>query len=586
MNRQSRALLFILIVAGVLGIGYYLRTAVAPPAAPLALDEGPAAPAVRGGTLVASLRAEPRSFNRLTSRDYATEIVAMLTQGRLVRVNRATEEVEPWLAESWTVSPDGLTYTLTLREGVRWSDGAPFTSDDVVFTLAAVDDPRNASVLATSMRIDGAPLAVTAPDPRTVVVTFPTPFGPGIRLLDNLTIAPRHLLGDAAAAGTLAEAWTASTPPGEMAGLGPFMLVRYEPGQRLVFDRNPRYWRTDGRGEALPYLDRLVLDIVPDQNAELLRLESGQIDMVQQHLRPEDLSAARTLATAGRLRLLELGVGLDPDAFFFNLRPAKWASDPRAAWMPRAEFRHAISHAVDREAFANTVFLGAAVPVHGPITPGNKTWFSPNVPRYGYDQARARALLEGLGLTLNAATGFAEDAAGTRARFSVLTYSGNTQLMRGAEVLREDLRAIGVEMDIVPLEPNALIQRMLSGDFDAIYFNYFATDTDPAMSKDFWLSSGSAHVWHIGQATPATDWERTIDDLMTRQAASLDHEERVRLFNDVQRIFAEQLPVIYFAAPRLFIGVSSRVTHYTAGPIRPQLLWSPDSLAVAPAATP
>ncbi|MFP5379720.1 MAG: hypothetical protein ACLGHP_08235, partial [Vicinamibacteria bacterium] len=119
---------------------------------------------------------------------------------------------------------------------------------------------------------------------------------------------------------------------------------------------------------------------------------------------------------------------------------------------------------------------------------------------------------------------------------------------------------------------------------DAIYFNYVATATDPAMNKDFWLSSGTAHIWHIGQATPATAWEREIDELMARQATSLDHDERVRLFNEVQRIFAEQLPVLYFVTPRLFIGVSSRVTHYTAGPIRPQLLWSPDTLAVAPAA--
>lgn len=584
MNRQSRALLFILVVAGVFGIGYYLRSALAPPT-PAPVLEQVTGRAEQGGTLVASLRSEPRSFNRLTSRDYATDLFAMLTQGRLVRVNRATEEVEPWLAESWETSPDGLTYTLRLREGLRWSDGTPFTSDDVLFTFEAMYDPRNASVLNSSMRVDGRPLAVTAPDAHTVVVTYPAPFGPGIRLLDNLTIAPRHLLGEAAAAGTLGQAWTAATPAGELAGMGPFMLSRYEPGQRLVFDKNPRYWRRDDSGGPLPYLDRLVLDIVPDQNAELLRLESGQIDMLQQHLRPEDLSSVRRLAQDGRLQLLDLGVGLDPDAFFFNLRPAKWASDPRGAWMPRAEFRQAISHAVDRESFANSVFLGAAVPVHGPITPGNRTWFSPNVPRYGYDPARARQLLEGLGLVPGGGEGWMADAAGTRARFSVLTYRGNTQLERGAEILREDLRAIGVEMDIVPLEVNALIQRMLAGEFDAIYFSLSATDTDPAMNKDFWLSSGSAHIWHIGQASPATEWEREIDQLMTRQAASLDHDERVRLFEEVQRIFAGQLPVIYFVTPRLFIGVSSRVSHYTAGPIRPQLLWSPDTLAVRGAAT-
>jgi peptide/nickel transport system substrate-binding protein len=582
VNRQSRALTFFLIVAGLLGIGYYLRSALTPPvSAPLVIAEDPP---VRGGTLVASLRSEPRSFNRLTSRDYSTALYATLTQGPLVRVNRATEQVEPWLAESWTLDPDGRTYTLTLREGLRWSDGTPFTADDALFTFEAMYDPRTASVLASSVRVDGQPLAVAAPDARTVVVTYPAPFGPGIRLLDNVVILPRHLLGDAAKAGTLASMWGAATPPGELAGMGPFMLTRYDPGQRLVFDRNPRYWRTDDRGEALPYLDRLVIDIVPDQNAELLRLESGQIDMLQEHLRPDDLAAAREAARQGRLRLIEIGVALDPSAFFFNLRPGKWSSDARGGWMPRAEFRQAISHAVDREEFADTVYLGAAVPVHGPITPGNRTWFSPNVPRYGYAPDRARALLEGLGLTPGEG-GWLHDARGTRARFSLLTWRGVTQLERGAEILREDLRRVGIEMDVVPLEQNALIQRMLSGDFDAIYFNYVATDTDPAMNKDFWLSSGSAHIWHLGQTTPATAWEREIDELMARMAASLDQDERVRLFADVQRVFAEHLPVLYFVTPRLFIGMSSRVTHYTPAPIRPQLLWSPDTLAVRPAPT-
>lgn len=580
MNRQSRALLFILVVGGIVGTGTYLRWQLGTPAGPPPLAAPETSPA-RGGTLVVSLRSEPRSFNRLTSRDYPTEVYALLTQGRLVRVNRATQEVEPWLAESWTASPDGQTYTLTLREGLRWSDGAPFTAADVLFSFEAVYDPRSRSVLDSSLRVNGAPLRAAALDGRTVAITYPAPFGPGIRLLDNLTILPRHRLAEALASGTFAQAWSAATPPAELAGTGPFALAQYEAGRRMVFERNPHYWRRDSRGEPLPYLDRIVLDIVPDQNTELLRLQAGEIDMLQEHLRPDALASARTLAQQGRLRLIELGVGLDPDALVFNLRPAKWAVDPRGAWLSRVEFRRAVSHAVDREEFANTVFLGAAVPVHGPITPGNRTWFSPNVPRYGYDPDRARALLAGLGLRPRA-DGVLEDARGTPARFSVLTYRGVTQLERGAEVLRADLRGVGLEVDVVPLEQNALIQRLLAGEFDAIYFNYIATDTDPAMNKDFWLSSGSAHMWHLGQTAPATEWERAIDELMMRQASTLDQGERIRLFDEVQRIFAEHLPVIYFVAPRLYMGISARVTHVAPAPIRPQLLWSPDTIAVAP----
>ena len=239
---------------------------------------------------------------------------------------------------------------------------------------------------------------------------------------------------------------------------------------------------------------------------------------------------------------------------------------------------------MDREAYANTVFLGAAVPVHGPVTPGNKDWFWPDIPRYRFDRAAAQGLLEGLGLANRDADAFLEDAAGHEARFTLLTYRGNTALERGAQVLKESFEPIGVAIDIVALEPGALVERMLKGQFDAIFFSLLSTDTDPAMQRDFWLSSGSAHVWNIGQKTPATDWERRIDELMTRQAAAVDPKERTMLFREVQRIFSEQLPVLYFAAPRLYVGVNRRVRNVTPAITRPQLLWSVDTMAVAPPA--
>jgi peptide/nickel transport system substrate-binding protein len=535
---------------------------------------------VRGGTLVASLRSEPRSFNRLVSRDFATEAVSLLTQARLVRVNRATNELEPWLAESWTSSADGLVHSLTLRDGLRWSDGTPFTSDDVTFTFGAIANPDVKSVLAASVKIDGQPLQVEAPDARTVVVTFPRPFGPGVRLLDNVVILPKHRLATAVESGTMAAAWGVTTPPNEMAGMGPFVVASYEPGQRVTLARNPHYWRKDADGQPLPYLDGFVFEIVPDQNAELIGLQSGRLDMTQQQLRAEDYATARELERSGVLRVQEVGVGLDPDVFFLNLRPSVWAKDPRGRWMFTDAFRQAISHAVDREAYANTVFLGAAVPVHGPVTPGNGSWFWPDLPRYAFDRAKAAELLAGLGLANRDEDAFLEDSQGTEARFTVIIFKGNTALERGAQVLKESLEAVGVALDIVPLEQGALIERMLAGAFDAIFFNYATTDLDPAMQRDFWLSSGSAHIWNISQSTPATAWEREIDDLMSRQAASVDLAERVRLFRDVQRVFSEHLPALYFAAPRVYVAVSTRLQHGPPGVSRPQLLWGADTLSV------
>ncbi len=550
------------------------------PAAPGRLEQNAQLSIPHGGTLVASLRTEPRSFNRLVSRDIATEIVTLLTQARLVRVNRATQQVEPWLAEAWTASADGLVFTLTLRDGLQWSDGTPFTSADVAFTFKAVFDPTTKSVLASGLEVDGKPLTVTTPDARTVVVTYPHAFGPGIRLLDNLVILPKHKLEASAANGTLSGMWTPTTPPADIVGMGPFVLVRYEPGQRLTFARNPHYWRRDAAGVALPYLDGLVLEIVPGADAELLRLQSGQIDMTQQHLRAEDVATARDLERKGLVTVQEAGVSLDPDVFFFNLRPAAWAKDPRRSWLLTDAFRQAISHAVDREGYANTVFLGAAVPVHGPITPGNKEWFWPDLPRYRFDQAKARELLAGLGLSNRDADPWLEDAAGAEARFTLLAFKS---LERSARVLKESLEAVGVAVDVVALEPGALVERMLAGNFETIFFNYVSSDTDPAMQSDFWLSSGSGHIWNLSQTTPATPWEGQIDDLMTRQAAAVDPAERVRLFRDVQRVFSEHLPALYFAAPRVYLAVNPRVRNTSAGVNRPQLLWSADTLAVVPA---
>lgn len=535
----------------------------------------------RGGVLTGSLRAEPRSFNRLVSRDYATLLTSILTQARLVRVNLATHELEPWLAERWSSSADGLIHTLTLRDGLRWSDGVPFSSADVAFTFAVVFDPAVKSVLASSLEVDGDPLTVTTPDARTVVVTFPHPFGPGIRLLDNLTILPKHKLASALAGGTMASAWDAATSPDELAGMGPFMLTKYEPGQRLTFARNPHYWRTDERGIGLPYLDGLVIEIVPDQNTELIGLQSGRLDLTQQHLRADDYGAARELERAGKLRLQEVGVSPDPDVFFFNLRPAAWAKDPRRPWMFTDAFRQALNHAVDREAYANTVFLGAAVPVHGPVSPGNKAWFWPDLPRYAFDREKATALLAGLGLANRDADAFLEDEAGNEARFTLIHYKGSSSIERGAQVLKESFERIGVAVDLAPMEPGALIERMLAGNFEAIFFNYVTTDPDPAMQRDFWLSSGSAHIWNLSQKTPATDWEREMDALVNRQAAAIDPDERVQLFREIQRVFSQHLPAMYFAAPRLFVAVGPRVRNETPGVTRPQLLWSADTLAVA-----
>ena len=573
MTGQPR--IVVLLLAGVLATASCSREK-APGAAPATAS----ASIPRGGRLVASMRTEPRTFNRLMARDTSTDLVSTLTQAKLVRINRATQAVEPWLAEGWTRSDDGLRYTVKLCQNVTYSDGHPFTADDVVFSFDAVYDERTGSVLADSLQTGGKKLQVVATDAHTVVITFAAPFAPGLRILDNLPILPRHVLEAALKAGTFGTAWNLSTPPADIVGLGPFVLASYAPGERLVFNRNPHYFRTDTSGAALPYLDGVTVEIVPDQTAELLRLEAGQIDVMTSEIVPEAYAPMKRAADAGRVQLLDLGVAYVADSFWFNLKPGAFGSDPRAAWLQKDELRRAISMAVDRKVFADTVFFGAGVPVYGPETEANKEWYWAGEPKTPFDPEGAKKILASIGLVDRNGDGVLDDEAKRPARFTLLTQKGRPALERGSAVIRDALKAIGLQVDVVALDGNALIQRLLSAKYDAIYFNPDMTDTDPAITPDFWFSSGTAHFWNMAEPTPATDWERRIDALMTRQIASPDLAERKRLFIEVQQIFAEHLPVVYFVAPRVYVAASSRVVNLTPAVAKPQLLWAADTLAV------
>jgi peptide/nickel transport system substrate-binding protein len=538
---------------------------------------GDSAPA-RGGALVASIRSEPPTYSRHVGNSTATEVVSLLTQARLARVNRVTDELEPWLAEGWILAADGVTYTVTLRDAIKFSDGQPLSADDVLFSFRAAYEAKVGSPLASALMVNGKPLQVSKVDAKTLVVRLPEPFAPGLRLLDALPILPKHKLEPALDAGTFKDAWSPSRPLSDMTGLGPFILTEHVAGQRLVFARNPNYFRRDAAGIQLPYLDTLTLVVVPSQNTEALRLEASEIDlMANGDIRPQDHAAFKRLTDQGRLKMMDVSVGLDPDFLSFNLRPAR-ATQRRAPWIFRKEFRQAISCGVDRQAIVNTVYLGAAVPIYGPVTPGNRRWHSATAPSCPVDREKARQLLGTAGLTDRNGDGLVEDAAGQPARFSVITQAGHLR-ERVSSVLQEQLRQIGVALDIVALDPGGIFQRWQAGDYDAIYFALQASSTDPALNPDFWLSSGPYHFWNPGQATPATPWERRIDELMRQQATMQDLASRQRAFAEVQQILGDELPSIYFVAPRVTLATTHTVLNAAPAPQIPQLLWSADTLA-------
>ncbi len=536
----------------------------------------PQAPAP-ANRLVATIRREPRTLNRFMSSNPVENVIALLTQTTLVRVNRATGALEPRLARDWSAGADGLTYTLHLRDDVAFSDGVPFTASDVVFTFEVLYDKRVGSPLTSSFEIDGRPLAVRAVDAHTVTIAFPSPYGPGLTILDSLPILPKHKLAAAFEAGRFADAWNLETPASDVVGLGPFVLTEYVPGQRLRFARNPRFL-----ARPLPYLDEIELQIVPEQNAEVLRLESGQSDLAYDFARAEDLAMLRQAQARGTIRLVDAGIEPAPEGLWFDLAPGAPHAKEKP-WLQRDELRQAISYAVDRQAIIDAVYLGAAVPIAGPITPGHGEWYSPDAPPV-HDPAKAKALLAAIGLRDRNDDGVLEDARGRPARFSVLTTKGSTIRERVSSVIQDQLRRIGLPVDVVPVETGLLQSRWAKGDYDAIYYGIHSDAVDPARNLEFWMSSGSAHLWNPEQRTPATPWEARIDELMRQQSTTVDAGERHRLFRAVQEIFGEHLPCVYFAAPKAIVALSARVHGATPTVLQPPVLWNAEVLSVDPAA--
>jgi peptide/nickel transport system substrate-binding protein len=536
-----------------------------------------------GGSLTVTQRTEPTTFNRYAVAQFPNEIFARLTQATLVRLNRASGALEPALAETWSVAPDNRTFMLNLRKGVTFSDGTPFTSADVLFSFQALYSPAVASPIASGMSVNGQPFAVRALDDHTVVLTFPAPYGPGLTILDALPILPKHKLERALAAGTFNAAWGTNAPAADFAGLGAFVFAEYVPAQYMRFTKNAKYWGKDSAGRALPYLDEITINFVPEQNAEMLRLQNGDTDLITEQIRPEDLAALERASSDGKVQLMEAGVSLDPVGMWFNLKSGAPAAKAKP-WIQRDEFRLALSHAINRKLIVDTVYLGLAEPAFGPVTRGFGPWYSDAAPKTEFDAAKAKDLFAKAGLSDKNGDGKLDDASGKTATFAVLTRKGNTLLERTMASVQEQLAKAGLGMDIVALDRDPLLKQFFAGDYEAIYYGFPVGSNDPVNNSDYWLSSGAFHVWNPGQTAPATAWEKEIDDLMRKNSASMVMDERVKLFADVQRIFAEHLPMIYFAAAKATVAMSARVQGAVPALLQPQVLWKPEMLWLGGAA--
>jgi peptide/nickel transport system substrate-binding protein len=540
-------------------------------------------PGRAGGRLVVSLRAEPKTLNPVLALDAPSREVISAMQADLVHINRSTQRTEPALAKSWAVSSDGLEYTLRLRQGLRFSDGQLVDADDVLFTFRVYLDESMHSPQRDLLIVGGKPIAVRKVDAYTLVFRFAQPYSVGERVFDSLAILPRHLLEKPYQEGKLGQTGSLSAPASQWAGLGPFRVKEYVAGQRLILERNPFYWKKDTNGYRLPYLDELVFLFVPSADAQVLRFESGETDMISR-LSAENFSVLSRQQQS--YAMLDAGPGLEYNFLFFNLNDLGEKSGPEMAtkqkWFREVKFRQAVSAAVDREAIVRLVYQKRGTALWGPVTPGNLRWADTAIAHPERSLEQARRLLRELGFRWTNQTSdepLLVDPDGKAVEFSILTSSSNADRTKMATLIQDDLKQLGMRVQVVPLEFRSLIDRITqTKQYDACVLGLISFDADPNSDLNVWLSRGATHLWNPLQAHPATPWEAEIDRLLDAQLTATSYEQRKKLYDRVQEILAANQPMIFLASPDILVGAKKIIGNFHPAVLEPYVLWNVEQL--------
>jgi len=510
-----------------------------------------------GGELHFCLRSEPKTLNPLLAADDSSETIRYLTGGVLVRVNRLTQDIEPELATSWKVTNGGKTITFQLRDGLRFSDGTPFSADDVTSTMQQLMDPALHSPTGDAFRSSEGKVTTEVLPKNRVRITFPAPIAGLDRLFDQVAIM------------------SSKSPQKEMAVLGPYYVEENKAGSYLILKRNPNYWEKDPAGRPLPYIESVRLDIQQNRDIEMLRLTRGEIHFIN----TLDAEYFDKIAAQNPAMAHDAGASLDSEEMWFNQVASSPLPSYKKAWFTSTNFRRAISEAINREDIARIVFRGHARPAVGPVSPANKFWFNAKLQAHPFDQKSAQQRLAQDGFHLQ--DGILRDHDGHAVEFSIITNAGNKYRERMATMIQQDLSGIGIKLNVVTLDFPSLIERIThSFDYEACLLGLVNDELDPDAQMTVWLSSGDSHQWNPSQKTPATAWEAEIDKLMRAQASTLDPKKRKEDYDKVQEIAWQQEPFIYLVNKNALSAVSPAVRNVHPVVLRPQVYWNIDQLSL------
>jgi len=541
----------------------------------------------RGGKLTYRLTTAPETFNYLLAKDEYTIVAAFFTiTSRLIDFDHKSQNFVPSLAETWTTAADGRTVDIKLREGLKFSDGNDLTTDDVIFTLAAIYDERTKSpAFRDAMLVDGKLIETKKLNDREMQMIFPQPVASAENYLVNLGVLPSHTLDADFKAGTLAESWKINAPPASIVASGPFIVESATPGERIEYARNPNYWKKDPTGTQLPYIDKFAIEIIADANNTFVRLNQGTLDIADR-IRPTDFN--EFTKTAGQMRAFDVGPGLGIDHMWFNLNTADPAgkpvgSDVKRSWFNDKRFRQAVATAIDRESITSITLQGLASPLYGFVSPANKVWLKSDLAKIDYSVAKAEQLLADAGFKKGGTkeAPVLTDPQNNPVEFTLMVPAENEARKLTAAVIQQDLAKVGIKMQVVPIE-NAAVAAAWSKsyDYDAILLGLSQTDIEPSSYQNFLISSAGAHQWQPKQKTPATEWEAKIDKLFADQSVELDRNKRLAIFSEIQTVMREEMPVIPLAARHVVAAAHSKVGNYSPSSIFPYSLWNIDELFI------
>jgi len=514
-----------------------------------------------GGRLILATSSDPKSFNSVVAKETSTtQITGYFFEG-LTRTDSLTLDVKPNLAKSWETD-DGLTWIFNLREDVYFSDGEKFTADDVVFTF---NDLIYNPAIPTSSRniftIEGQEIKVNKIDDYRVEFILPSVFAPFLRSLGT-EILPEHKYKKLVESGKFNFSMGLNSKPVDIVGTGSFMLKKYLPGERIILEKNPYYWKKDACGNSLPYLEEIVFTIIPNAETILLKFLEGGLDYCS--LRPSDLSILGPNQKKDNFSIYNVGVSSGSNFLVLNQNIQNSVANNKPIVNPQKlklfrnkKFRKALSFALNRKKIITVVYNELAVPQYSCISPSNTLFFNDKIEKYPYDLSKANNLFKELGLKDRDEDGFLEDNEGTPVEISLFTVAGDPVRVKIATLIKQDLEKAGIKIHFLPIDFNNLVVKLTSNYAWEMILIGLTGGTEPHFGKNVWSYTGTLHAWNPTKK-PIDDYEEKIEDIFNRGVKILDHNQRKALYDEWQYIVSDELPFIYTVLPYSLFAVRER----------------------------